>query len=1065
MPDWIFFGGFGATPLAGELGLVDAKTLRLNRCVYDLKIGSRAEVSSLATAGGGQLAALDLSGRITFWRRNLQTGLWEASLIRDSDSKRYDAATTAKLASFRRFGSAIAGSDRFIVFAQPVAANPQSAAPGWELVRRSIADGSETTLRTPSPQNGGVPAMGMSADGNRIVSADLTDAGRVFLWNLARGETATAVPMNAPVRTISVSRSGRLLLVGTARNAQGESLTFLWRWDENGQFSTLASWKQSNHVFASSISPDEKWLAYSLGNSVVVKSLEQLARETPPLASTGIQLNQVRFAAAADDGYRIAIQHVATSKQQVFDPQNPSLVDAEGNAPQQWREPNPQSQHWALKPTVDSQTGATMFHVVVDGQPQCQIPLDSNTDGIITSSCWIPDPAKPNQPAAIAVGTNKRNHVYLFRIVADGGAPLIRQYRGHESQVTSVSVSFDRRYLVSSSDDSTIRFWKLDDAASAGNPATIDRWGASFAVENGKLLAKDVIADGPLYYRGVRAGDVIDAIRWRPPNQTEEQTANDPTKMLKTLDESDWRQMIRFDYSRGGAGQPYFYLYPAWQPIASLVVTADREWAYWSPYGYYDASFNGHKHFGWQINRGVDTAPEFFRAAEMKEELEKPELMHRLLSLGSLEGAFLALRQSVPPNLQDRLAAENRLRPHIKIDSPTRGQTVSGGETIVAATIELPSGVQPVLPKAFANGVPAEPAKLEQTISAGQSVQYHYSWHLPLPSDPRIRVQVIAGSQYGSADAAAVDIEHSVAAENPRRRLFLIAAGVNQYSDSQIPRLEFAVNNVNAFLQAMEGKPANASDGANADQGVRRLFGPCATEELGPLFASKTSRPDDRARLYQSDSTMLLESSANRALWTVATKDAVERLRATARPDDLLVIFLSGHGISDPVSDQYYFVTSNAKYVDLVGRQYGDCIALEDFARFGEIGCRKLVVLDTCQSGAFQRTGQQDVKALVRALESDLFFTITSTEGSTDAYESKKDQLSFFTAGLVSGMQGAADETRNGGNGDGRVDLNELARFVSNQVPAEIASIGQRQYPSAAPKDLLDIADIPITSK
>jgi uncharacterized caspase-like protein len=177
----------------------------------------------------------------------------------------------------------------------------------------------------------------------------------------------------------------------------------------------------------------------------------------------------------------------------------------------------------------------------------------------------------------------------------------------------------------------------------------------------------------------------------------------------------------------------------------------------------------------------------------------------------------------------------------------------------------------------------------------------------------------------------------------------------------------------------------------------------------------------------------------------------------------LLVIFLSGHGISDPRSDQYYFVTPASRHVDLLGRQYGDCIALEDFSSFGEIPCRKLVILDTCESGSFRATNQQDLKPLVRALESDLFFTVTASEGSADAYESKKDQLSFLTASLVAGMRGAADLPENGGNNDQQVGFAELVRYVTNRVPAEIATTGRKQYPGAAPKDLLEFAEIPLT--
>jgi len=998
----------------------------MNRCLFDFENGSKFGVGGLATTGSGRVAAIDFSGRLTVWSRHPETGQWGAQLIRQSDFDRFDQATTQTLDRFRRFGSAIAASkNEFVFFAEPKPVQPDIVAPHWDLVRRSLETGKETILAAPTPHAGGVPAIGVSGNGNRIVSADLGDAGRFFVWDLARNPMATSSQMNAPVRTVSVSATGQFLLIGTANNASGQSQVVLWRWDANG-FQNLETWHHSSPVLSSCISPDEKWLAYSVESQVVIKSLEDPKLELPSLASNHIAMNRVAFAANESNGYQVLLeeQNQLTSRK-VFDPHRSSLDDEDTNAKIEWIDANPNPGRWALKQTIDARSGTYNWHVEIDGQRQCSIPLDSNADGLITSVCWIGDPGQPDLPVAIAAGTSKRNHLYVFKLTTDGQATLVRQYRGHESSVGSVGVSFDRRYLVSSSDDSTVRFWKLDDAiVKEGGDLTLDYWGASFAVEENRLVIREILADGPLYFRGMRSGDSIDAISWRPTGQLDETKIDDPGEMLQSLRSSDYQRMVRFDCSRNAVARPHFYLYPAWQPVASLVVTGDREWAFWSPYGYYDASFNGHKHFGWQINRGIDQPPDFFRAAEMRNELERPALMKNLLNAGSMEDAFLALRRSAPSNMQDRLAAENRLRPHIQILRPDGDGTVSGNETMVEAIISLPNGIRPVLPKVFANGVPADRPRLVGTETKGELILRSYQWRVPLPGDRRIRIQVFAASQHGSADVAHVDVEHREFEPAKNRRLYLIAAGVNHYGDSQIPTLQFAVNNVSAFRQVLgaDGNP-----------------------------------------VYELDSTVLLEKSANRPLWGVAAENVVEQLRATARPDDLLVIFLSGHGVSDPASDQYYFVTSSSRYTDLVGRQYGDCIALEDFAKFADIPCRKLVILDTCESGAFRATGQHDLKPLVRALESGLFFTITASEGSANAYESTKDQLSFLTASLVAGMRGDADLTSNGGNNDGGVGFDEIARFVANRVPAEIAGIGGKQYPGAAPKELLGFAEIPLT--
>ena len=55
------------------------------------------------------------------------------------------------------------------------------------------------------------------------------------------------------------------------------------------------------------------------------------------------------------------------------------------------------------------------------------------------------------------------------------------------------------------------------------------------------------------------------------------------------------------------------------------------------------------------------------------------------------------------------------------------------------------------------------------------------------------------------------------------------------------------------------------------------------------------------------------------------------------------------------------------------------------------------------------------------------------------------------------------NDVLNGGNGNGRVEFSEVAGYVKNNVPLQINRLGHRQYPTAAPIELLDFARIPMT--
>ncbi len=1028
----IAFAGVGGSSSMGELILVNPDDLRFQGSLFDKELGPRNYINSLAVDESGRVSSIDVEGRVVTWNRDTNTGQWRLSTLRQSDRELFDGPIARELHRFRLVGSAIATSKHGDLIYQELATPFKIGDdfPKWNLVRRSGESNQTTTLKTAEPHSGTVTAIGISADGNRIVSADQTQRGRAFVWNLSKSPIAATFDMDAPIRTISVSPSGHLLLIGTEKSRTdigGLAKGTLWQWNDDGQFKLLASWKHDDHVLAGNISPDEKWIAYTLRNSVQVRAIDRLEGNATVLQGKLHFPINAQFSANANEDYRILISSkVATepSHQLIFETARPRLADVDVSRADKWVASNPFPQRWRLEKTEDK-FGNLNWFVSIDSIRKGQIPLDLQLDGSVTCASWIFDPRNVDRPVAIIVGTSLRNHIYIFGIADSGECSLIRQYRGHSAPVNSTGISQDRRYLLSSSQDGTVCIWKLEDALS-GRPSmeSTNRWGAEFQIENDKLVVKSLVPDGPLYFRGLRADDIIDKLTV-PNSRGTIETKQTPQEMLSTLNNSDWRQMLGFYFSRRGEVQPYFYLFPAWQPIASLVVAEDREWAYWTPYGYYDASFNGHKMFGWQVNRGIDSPPEFFRASEMKNELEKPQLMEKLLVAGNIEDAFQAFNHHVPADIQNRVASENRLRPRVEIQAPAAGSLLTGAEARIEAVIESPSGIDLARPKAFANGVPAIELKLEGSTDDGSKQRQVYSWKAQLPNEKNIRVQVFASTQYGSADVAHIDVTRGVAESSATRRLFLIAAGINQYDDGQIPQLEFAVNNVTAIKDVI-------------------------------------ASPDNR--LYETEAALLANKSVSRSLWSAATDSFLDRLKKEARPDDLLVVFLSGHGFRDPASEQYFYLTAATRHADLLGRRYADCISLEDFGKFSEIPCRKIVILDTCHSGAVQALSQSNLKTIVRALENDLIFTLTASEGNEEAFESTEQQMSYFSAALLQALRGDADKQAHGGDENGSVDFSEVVRYVKESVPRQINRLGQRQYPTATPAELFGFAEIPMTS-
>ena len=85
--------------------------------------------------------------------------------------------------------------------------------------------------------------------------------------------------------------------------------------------------------------------------------------------------------------------------------------------------------------------------------------------------------------------------------------------------------------------------------------------------------------------------------------------------------------------------------------------------------------------------------------------------------------------------------------------------------------------------------------------------------------------------------------------------------------------------------------------------------------------------------------------------------------------------------------------------------------------------------------------------------------------GDQEAVEDKQRQLGRFTYRLVEALNGAADQSEQGGDANGVVTWKETVAYVTAAVTADSARDpdGSRQFPTAGPLELLDYARLPLT--
>ncbi len=1029
--DLVAFAGYGAYGDVGEIRVADAASGQL---AFDPLIDKHRQVlASLAWAPQEKdsdelrLVSIDMEGHTTLWTRDPATRLWSAKVLVENDTQQFGAEAAKSLFYYRRFVP-IAFLGRHQV-AMPQYAGFKNNTAFWHIRLIDLRTGEKKTLSDLDHLTY-VLDFTSTPDGRVFASCDLS--GAVAVWAFQNGVAGKAKiirPKTLPL-SLDMDPSGKRLLIGS--RAQGEpEVAQLSLWDLTADTPTLLSAKTIPvSAVDVALDADHQEVIVTQSNNIQIHPLDEdgkFVAETRTLAIPAAPVLKVAF--SKEDEYKIAIGTRRDERGKVvldgvFDLSASKLlgrgpIDPDDYLPQQrtatrWQFGGPEM--------ID---GGPRYKLYEGELARGVLPLRQQLHGYPYTACTLPKPSTGSQEAgekpetgAVVIGTTLQNDIFAYAADSSDPPRLLRRFRGHSGSVLSLSTSADGKYLVSGAEDAIVNVWNLQDLFTASE--SVNRWGVEFEVDGDQLIAAEVREDGPLYFMGVRGGDRLISIRWADATGKAE-AESDAQQMFDQMMTLPFDALVTFQFTRLGRARPGFQSYAAWRPLASLFVDQTREWAFWTPAGYYDASFNGHQRFGWQVNKGRQLPPDFFRAAQFRKILERPGIMRQLLASGSLPAA---MRQSVgkigPPPGDEAIVNQYLNKPRIELIQPRAGATIEGDSLTVQAKITVPLGATLAEPRAFVSGVPATNRRIIASDDAEGS--FTYEWQFRLPSDRDLQLEVLAATEAEAVDRVLVDLVHPPGNRpRPKPRLHVLAIGVGDYPDPQIQSLDFAAD---------------------------------AARNVTKLFQTKS------AAIYDTTADQLVDEDATRSLWRVFAQQAAAQLSETVSPDDLVIMYLCGHGIRDRLTDQWYFVTADTRYSDLMNDEYSHCIAFSDLAALAKLPCRKLAILDSCHSGAVQPVMQRDdLKSALRFLQDDVVLAITASEGDEEAAEQREARMGRFTSKLVQALEGAANQ-----DGDDVVTLNEVIAYVSQAVSEESEQEGMPQHPTASPDYLLRTLQLPLTA-
>ena len=205
------------------------------------------------------------------------------------------------------------------------------------------------------------------------------------------------------------------------------------------------------------------------------------------------------------------------------------------------------------------------------------------------------------------------------------------------------------------------------------------------------------------------------------------------------------------------------------------------------------------------------------------------------------------------------------------------------------------------------------------------------------------------------------------------------------------------------------------------DSGLAQLSAPGKDAED---FANVLKDPEIGA--FASVNVLVNEPSS-------AVIEAIDEFYDNKKPDDLLVLYFSGHGVKDELGSLYL------AFKNTIRSRLRSTAIKSDYIREAmdqSRSKRQVLILDCCNSGAFPQgtkavTG--GIMGMTQAFQGYGRYVLTATDATQFAWEGDKvigeTENSLFTHFLVKGLKGEADS-----DGDGRITVDELYDYAYEQI-------------------------------
>ncbi len=590
---------------------------------------------------------------------------------------------------------------------------------------------------------------------------------------------------------------------------------------------------------------------------------------------------------------------------------------------------------------------------------------------------------------------------------------------GHSEVITGVSFSSDGKILVSVDASGLVKFWETSTGKEIREINTkIDPILEILLSPDSKTLAFETLSGI------VKLWDISTGQATTFDLSIESQFRNLPDWVSKGLGVNDHAIKIINRLWIGGSDDQIAEI--DFEILARFIAIDENDWAVITPDGRFDASEGALRlmHYAYGL--------EVINLEQLKEMYYEPGLLQKLLGFSKEP-----LRSIVPlkdvklyPEIVEQKFDENTGRLSIKLKN--RGGGIGKTEVFVNDKIVVAD---------------ARDGRLKQNPNVAPNEIVNLSVELPASSfvkGKENQIKIVTSNYLKEIGKGNIQSRGTEIVYRDKRTeefvlptLYAIVGGVSDYEGEQID-LRFAAKDAEDFASALR-------------LGARRLFCDKANPECLDKVQVRTLSTQ-----RQSPDEQPTKENFRRAFAEIAAK---------AKPEDIIVIYLAGHGVSlGAGTDTYFYLTKEARSaskedlaktfqtVAISSQELTDWLTQTEWVK-GEKGIKALkqvLILDTCAAGTaaaqLALTTKRDLSGdQIRAIEflkdKTGTFVLMGSTADAPSYEASQYGQGLLTYSLLQAMKGAELD-----KGE-FIDVRKLFTYAEQTVPRLATNIGGVQKP------------------